>query len=312
MLHAFDWSVEDAIASLLDNPSSAKRKAGIVDKADADEVIGTDSSRGVATPAVATLTATAPAAVTVADAGANECTVCLSEPGEDGVVFDFPELGCGHKACRSCWTTYVNGQISEGNYWMQCLGQGCSVSVGHSVLKMVLSESGQQQYRRLLHDALVTSTKALVWCPTADCGTVVKAEASAASEATLGSVECRTCRSSFCFDCGVEHQPALCSQVKAFNDKCAKDGEDIGWLVQNTKECPKCAAFIEKNGGCNWIKCYRCKFEFCWLCSRAMKHNEVDAAGGSHKCNVFKEGEDLEITARVCVHLFTIGCIAQP
>ena len=69
-------------------------------------------------------------------------------------------------------------------------------------------------------------------------------------------------------------------------------------LVKNTRECPKCAAFIEKAGGCNWIKCGRCTFEFCWLCSRAMKHSEVDAAGGNHKCNVFKEGEEKEVSAR--------------
>lgn len=40
------------------------------------------------------------------------------------------------------------------------------------------------------------------------------------------------------------------------------------------------------------------KFEFCWLCGRHMLHSEVDAAGGDHKCNVFKEGEKAEIDAR--------------
>lgn len=29
-----------------------------------------------------------------------------------------------------------------------------------------------------------------------------------------------------------------------------------------------------------------------------MLHREVDAAGGDHKCNVFKEGEETEIEAR--------------
>lgn len=29
-----------------------------------------------------------------------------------------------------------------------------------------------------------------------------------------------------------------------------------------------------------------------------MKHSEVDAAGGDHKCNVFKEGEEKEVSAR--------------
>jgi hypothetical protein len=39
----------------------------------------------------------------------------------------------------------------------------------------------------------------------------------------------------------------------------------------------------------------QCKFEFCWLCLRHMLHREVDAAGGNHKCNVYKEGEEEDI-----------------
>ena len=61
--------------------------------------------------------------------------------------------------------------------------------------------------------------------------------------------------------------------------------QDVLWLVNNAKECPKCMAFIEKRGGCNWMKCAHCKYEFCWLCFKAIKHGDIDAAGGSHRCN---------------------------
>ena len=49
---------------------------------------------------------------------------------------------------------------------------------------------------------------------TAECGTVIKAEAGSSIK---GSVECRTCRSSFCFECGVEHQPAACEHMKQYS-----------------------------------------------------------------------------------------------
>jgi len=56
--------------------------------------------------------------------------------------------------------------------------------------------------------------------------------------------------------CSLEnHQPATCSIVKMWLKKCADDSETANWISCNTKECPKCHATIEKNGGCNHMQC---------------------------------------------------------
>jgi hypothetical protein len=34
----------------------------------------------------------------------------------------------------------------------------------------------------------------------------------------------------------------------------------------NYKKCPRCSVIIEKNEGCNQMKCTNCNYEFCWLC----------------------------------------------
>src|SRR6185437_14905188 len=57
--------------------------------------------------------------------------------------------------------------------------------------------------------------------------------------------------------------------VRLWNKKCA-DGwyETTRWLLNNTKNCPKCMATIEKDGGCHEMICENneCNHVFCWEC----------------------------------------------
>ncbi|MDR3550847.1 MAG: IBR domain-containing protein [Candidatus Babeliales bacterium] len=45
------------------------------------------------------------------------------------------------------------------------------------------------------------------------------------------------------------------------------------WILKHTKACPNCAIPIEKNGGCDWMKCTVCAHEFCWECLATHDHN---------------------------------------
>lgn len=227
-LHVCDWNAEKAIQGVLENPAAVGRRAGF----------GVDEG-GPAVP-------TAPEE--------QECCVCMDTP-EDGAEMLRP-LSCGHQGCKACWRDYLQGQVMEGSCVVTCMGSGCRLSVGHSRILACTDSEVQLRYWKLLHEAVVTQSKQLVWCPQPECETVIQAESAADR---CGSVVCRECRQPFCFDCGVEHEPATCGNMKEFERRKQAEGGDVQWLTQNTKECPKCSAFIEKAGGCNWIKCYKCE-----------------------------------------------------
>ena len=46
-----------------------------------------------------------------------------------------------------------------------------------------------------------------------------------------------------------------CALLQKWKKKCDDDSETYNWIHANTKECPKCQATIEKDGGCNHIVC---------------------------------------------------------
>jgi ariadne-1 len=73
--------------------------------------------------------------------------------------------------------------------------------------------------------------------------------------------------------------------VKSWSTKTESEGENAKFLAKFTKECPKCAALIHKDGGCQYMSCQQCHHKFCWICLGAFDHK-------NHACNKFKEEAD--------------------
>ena len=58
--------------------------------------------------------------------------------------------------------------------------------------------------------------------------------------------------------------------MQIWEEKTKSEGENTKWLLVNTKQCPHCHKYIEKNQGCNHMTCRKeaggCGYEFCWIC----------------------------------------------
>lgn len=104
----------------------------------------------------------------------------------------------------------------------------------------------------------------------------------------INLIEC-PCGSSFCFKCGeLSHMPCDCKMAEEWILKSQAESENLTWIMANTKRCPKCTKPIEKNQGCNHMKCQQCGHDFCWVCEGPWKEHG-SATGGYYKCNKYEE-----------------------
>eukprot|EP00456_Euglypha_rotunda_P048551 TRINITY_DN38917_c0_g1_i1.p1 TRINITY_DN38917_c0_g1~~TRINITY_DN38917_c0_g1_i1.p1 ORF type:complete len:100 (-),score=9.39 TRINITY_DN38917_c0_g1_i1:39-338(-) len=80
--------------------------------------------------------------------------------------------------------------------------------------------------------------------------------------------ECSACSSTYCVNCGrSSHYKKSCTQFKMEQSGTRAEAEFQRFLLSNkdlVKPCPKCQALIEKDKGCDHMKCTNCGYDFWW------------------------------------------------
>jgi len=207
---------------------------------------------------------------------------------------------------------------------------------------------GGPRYFRLQLDQYMRDHQYYKWCPAPRCERALECHISPTQlDRIVPTVKCE-CGNAFCFGyatprsprngdrsgshirithdasrrrcrCGnQDHMPATCTIAKRWLKKCADDSETANWISAHTKECPKCHATIEKNGGCNHMTCkvgrprqgaaccpklllmstgnfcpvvapshrpQKCKYEFCWVCQGPW----TEHGSSWYQCNRFDD-----------------------
>ncbi|KAI4467591.1 rbr family ring finger and ibr domain-containing [Holotrichia oblita] len=220
-------------------------------------------------------------------------------------------MSCKHVFCKRCWESYLTIKIQDGDaHHILCPAYQCHILVPVELIEKLVSPDMARRYLQFDIKAFVESNKSIKWCPIPGCGRAVRlpeAEQTGAVIAnktipvTSHAVDCGNAHF-FCWEClGEAHAPCGCKQWQEWQMKIgevkpeelqascsgSEDAANILWLVTNSKPCPNCKSPIQKNEGCNHMKCSKCKFDFCWVCQESWKRHS-SATGGYFRCNRFE------------------------
>ncbi|RNF04194.1 RING finger protein [Trypanosoma conorhini] len=214
-----------------------------------------------------------------------ECPICGDDvPAEETVGL----ASCRHFLCIECLTTNLICAVKYGHDLLdkRCPTRGCCSIVGLNLFKALLppKEYGQAE-RRFLNDYVGGNTH-MRFCPNVTpCAGVIRV---AALRESGPEVCCDICALEFCFKClQAPHAPATCAMVQNWAKLLQENEPSLALIQETTKGCPKCFVRVEKNLGCNHMKCTRCQHEYCWICLGPWSEHNANF----YNCNNVRQAE---------------------
>jgi len=176
---------------------------------------------------------------------------------------------CRHSTrsiCNSCVFDHVQQtfQITFTDD-IYCPEPECHVKFDYNVVKHILSSNGDyklvERYDRYILHRQLEQMNEFVWCSNSLCNVGQLNEGNGFNNI----VTCFNCHQKTCFMHRVKwHEGLTCEQYDMGIDQDYESSRR--WIVENSKKCPNCPYQIEKNDGCDHMKCIKCKYEFCWSC----------------------------------------------
>ena len=219
-----------------------------------------------------------------------ECQICMDDCSNENMM----SMPCGHSFCLDCWEDFLKNMLSSGPscIFTKCPQFGCNEVVTENEVGKVIPDSVSTYSSYILQDFVNRSGYSRC-CPGPDCHRIATYQngLSLFGNERKARVTCDTCHTSFCVKCGEEpHAPLTCSLSTQFKAKYEEASSTAGWLLSNTRACPKCKARIEKKGGCSRMRCQQCNYEFCWLCMGKW-HGYSETRSGTY-CKIAEERGD--------------------
>ena len=215
------------------------------------------------------------------------CGICYND---EIAMSDSYAMSCGHRFCTACYKSFLENAIKEGPNQIlnaTCPSHDCIERITGVEVSELIPEQ-LEKWKDYFLRQFVEQESHYRFCTGPDCDVVV------VSLGDTGPVTC-ICDTTFCFGCGeLPHVPALCEDFEKWQKIF---GSSVFWVAKHTKPCPNCGVPIEKNQGCNHIRCSQCQFDFCWIC---LAH--LDTHMMAHTCNQYDpaaHAEDDDVKMRL-------------
>ena len=185
------------------------------------------------------------------------CGICFSSENKFEIM---PK--CKHQFCDDCFMKYLIFSIENDSQKLlnlPCPETTCKNKLPLSFIEKKLSNNEPLliKFNKFIKMVQFSKNPSYRPCIKPNCENYVK-------KPFFGNKSKCSCGQIMCFKCQKPwHQGAVCRYQDDQNEL-----DFIGYQKNNnTKLCPKCQIIIEKNLGCNHMRCIKCSHEFCWVCS---------------------------------------------
>jgi IBR domain, a half RING-finger domain/IBR domain len=188
------------------------------------------------------------------------CGICLEQniEGQRTSV-----LHCEHRFCDQCLNRMLDIALHERTtHALICPEIGCGQRMNIADIRSITHLDAQRLHR---YAQIVSRERLLTMpnrrhCPTPNCNHIF-----INNNGRRMMMQCPDCRQQYCSNCLLNHNHLTCEQAvenNITNDPDERANHD--WRQRNTRPCPQCGTPIEKNGGCNAMRCRQCNHRFLW------------------------------------------------
>jgi len=193
-----------------------------------------------------------------------DCQICYDTIKEGDYL---PLDGCGHMFHPACIKEYLETEINERRFPLVCPFGNCKNEIRDMDLQDRLSPEMYAKHQEFCFKTYVERNNAeLSCCPTPDCKYVF------IWTQEDPHFQCPSCNKHYCLKCRCDwHKDVTCEENRKLTNPDELDKMFETMLKKtNFKQCPQCKFWVEREHGCDFIKC-RCGFAFCYKCGNGFK-----------------------------------------